>query len=270
MIKDLFSLDKKIIVITGAAGMLGKSFAKAIIDAEGFPILLDINKKELDKFKKKYPLRCDSFRVDITNEKSLKLLSRKILLKYKKIDGLVNNAANNPKVESGSKNFSRLENFSLKSWNKDIAVNLTGSFLTSKYFGKIISRNKSGGIIINISSDLSIIAPDQRLYKKNNLTDLNQPVKPVTYSVTKSGLNGLTKYLSTYWLKEKIRCNSMCLGGVLNNQDKTFLDRVNKKIPMGRLADPDEYNGTLVWMLSDAASYLNGSIVVVDGGRTVW
>ena len=167
-------------------------------------------------------------------------------------------------------NFSKLENFPIKIWNKDIAVGLTGAWLCSKHYGSEIAKNKKGGSIVNISSDLGLIAPDQRLYMKKNETEKNRSVKPVTYSVVKSGLIGLTRYLSTYWADKGVRCNVMCPGGIENGQSDEFLDKVKTRIPMGRLAKSDEYQGTLIWMLSNASSYLNGAVVPVDGGRTVW
>ena len=152
-----------------------------------------------------------------------------------RIDGLVNNAANNPKVESKSnKNFSRMENFLLDVWNQDIAVGLTGAFLCSKHYGYEISKNPEGGSIVNISSDLGLIAPDQRLYAKQGLTEENQPVKPVTYSVVKTGLIGLTRYLATYWAEKNVRCNAMCPGGVEDGQTENFIKEVSSHIPMNR------------------------------------
>ena len=196
---------------------------------------------------------------------------RNIKSNYKKIDCLVNNAANNPKVEDKPDiNFSRLENFPLEVWTKDIAVGLTGAFICAKNYGYEISKNLHGGVILNISSDLGVIGPDQRLYSKPDLPENLQPVKPVTYSVVKTGIIGLTRYLSTYWTKQNVRCNAICPGGVENGQSEEFLHEVSSRIPMKRLAQSDEYQGTLIWMLSDASSYLNGAIVSVDGGRTAW
>mgnify|MGYP000300651338 CR=1 FL=1 len=211
------------------------------------------------------------FSVDITNESQIQKNTEFLIKKFQKIDGLVNNAANNPKVENSSEeNFSRLENFPINLWNKDLAVGLTGSFLCSKYYGYQISQNPKGGSIVNISSDLGLIAPDQRLYKKENVDEDKQNVKPVTYSVVKTGLIGLTRYLATYWADKNVRCNAICPGGVENGQHNAFLKEVNARIPMGRMANQNEYQGTLLWMLSDASSYLNGAIVPVDGGRTSW
>ena len=201
----------------------------------------------------------------------MKINAEKLIKKYGKIDGLINNAANNPAVEEmGEKNFSRLENFPLDLWNNDIAVGLTGSFLCAKYYGQKISLNPLGGSIVNISSDLGLIAPDQRLYSKKNLSESDQQVKPVTYSVVKTGIIGLTRYLSTYWASKNVRCNAICPGGINNNQPETFISEVSSRIPLNRLAEPNEYQGTLVWMLSDASTYLTGAIIPVDGGRTAW
>jgi NAD(P)-dependent dehydrogenase (short-subunit alcohol dehydrogenase family) len=275
MLEDLFRLDGRVIVITGATGLLGRKHAEAIACYGGTPILLDLSQQAVDDFanelNKKYKVNSVGFVVDITNEKAIENNVKQLIENFGKIDGLVNNAANNPKVE-GSKevNFSRLENFSLDIWNNDISVGLTGAFLCTKHYGFAISKNPNGGSIVNISSDLGLIAPDQRLYAKDGIADDKQNVKPVTYSVVKTGLIGLTRYLATYWADKNVRCNAMCPGGVENGQPDDFLEEVNKRIPMGRMANADEYQGTLLWMLSDASSYLNGAIVPVEGGRTVW
>jgi len=182
----------------------------------------------------------------------------------------VNNAANNPKVgDQSGKNFSRLENFPLGNWNTDLAVGLTGAFLCAKHYGTAISKNSEGGVIINISSDLGLIAPDQRLYEKPSLPEDQQPVKPVTYSVIKTGLIGLTRYLATYW-PDRVRCNALCPGGVDTELPKEFVEKVSERIPMGRMAGPDEYQGVLIFLLSDASRYMNGAVVPMDGGRTAW
>tara|TARA_B100000780_G_scaffold279036_2_gene255122 strand:+ start:4655 stop:5500 length:846 start_codon:yes stop_codon:yes gene_type:complete len=272
---NLFRLDNKIIVVTGASGLLGQKHAEAIAAYGGTPILLDLETNTVDelakKINKKYDVGAVGFAVDITNEEKVKQSSFQIVEKFKKIDGLVNNAANNPKVEdTNDNNFSRLENFPLETWNQDISVGLTGAFLCAKYFGSIISQNPNGGSIVNISSDLGLIAPDQRLYSQPGELDHHQPVKPITYSVIKTGIIGLTRYLATYWTSQNVRCNALCPGGVESSQPEDFLQKVSIRIPMGRLASKDEYQGTLLWMLSDASSYLNGAIIPVDGGRTAW
>jgi len=274
-LKDLFSLKNKVIVITGAAGLLGKKHAEVIAAYGGSPVLLDISfdsvAKMSDRLNRKYGVESSGYSVDITNESEIEKNLKLVVKKYGKIDGLVNNAANNPKMEEKSeKNFSRLENFKLDIWDQDVQVGLTGAFLCVKHYGFQISKNPNGGVIINISSDLGLIAPDQRLYAIEGVDSTQQSVKPVSYSVVKSGLIGLTRYVATYWADKNVRCNAMCPGGVENNQPDDFIKKVSFRIPMGRLAQKDEYLSTLIWMLSESSSYLNGAIVPIDGGRTTW
>ena len=274
-LNNLFSLKGRIIVVTGALGLLGKKHVEAIACYGGTPILLDLTQQVIDAFvskvNDKYKVNAVGFEIDITDEKAIEDNVKLLITKFGKIDGLVNNAANNPKVEdSNDVNFSRLENFPLNIWNDDISVGLTGAFLCAKHYGFAISKNLSGGSIVNISSDLGLIAPDQRLYAKDGVNDDKQNVKPVTYSVVKTGLIGLTRYLATYWADKNVRCNAMCPGGVENGQPGDFLKEVNSRIPMGRMANSDEYQGTLLWMLSDSSSYLTGAIIPVEGGRTAW
>ena len=209
--------------------------------------------------------------MDITNEKQVKEICDKIITTLGKVDVLINNAANNPKVDSSNtiKNTSRLEHFPLELWNQDIAVGLTGSFLCSKYFGTEMAKRGQGNII-NISSDLGIIAPNQKLYKQENIPDDMQNVKPVSYSVVKAGLIGLTRYLATYWADKNVRCNALCPGGVFNGQGEEFVKKISNLIPMNRMAAVNEYQGAIVFLASDASSYMNGSIIVIDGGRCCW
>lgn len=272
---SLFSLKQKVVIVTGACGLLGLQHCKAIALANGIPILLDIPQKKpevhANEISKEFGITANGFQVDITNEDEIIKCLEKVLDVYGRIDGLINNAANNPKVEKKSKNtnFSRIENFSLEQWNQDISVGLTGSFLCTKYFGSAINSNPNGGSIINISSDLGIIAPDQSLYQEPDLPSSSQPVKPVTYSVIKSGIIGLTRYTATYW-PNKVRCNALCPGGVEYQQTPDFIEKLSQKIPMGRMAKFDEYQGAIIFLLSNASSYMNGAILSIDGGRTAW
>ena len=273
MIEELFSLKDKVIVITGAAGLLGRQHADIIAKAGGTPVLLDLHAEPVElmaqELEKKFGVPSVGYSVNITSENEIETNCKAVIQKFGRIDGLVNNAANNPKIEDNSNvNFSRLENFQQKVWDNDLAVGLTGSFLCTKHYGHAISHK--GGVIVNISSDLGLIGPDQRLYRKAGLPDDQQPVKPVTYSIVKSGLIGLTRYTATYWAYQNVRCNAICPGGVENNQDAEFMKEVCSRIPMGRMARVNEYQGILLFLLSDASSYMNGSIVSVDGGRTAW
>jgi NAD(P)-dependent dehydrogenase (short-subunit alcohol dehydrogenase family) len=207
---------------------------------------------------------------DITQLPALIQLKDELLAEHGRIDILINNAANNPKVEGAdSRNFSRLENFPLEMWEADIAVGLTGSFLCSRVFGTEMAA-RGRGVIVNVASDLGLIAPDQRLYRKAGLAPDAQPVKPVTYSVVKSGLLGLTRYLATYWAQAGVRVNTLCPASVSNDQPEEFVTRVSNLIPMGRMSYPDEFQGALLFLCSDASSYVTGTTLVVDGGRTCW
>ena len=274
-LSSLFSLKDKVIVITGAIGLLGKKHAEAIAAYGGTPVLLDLSQYSIDEYVNelncKYGVQSSGFVVDITDEKQIKQNSEHLIEKYGKIDGLVNNAANNPKQESkGIKNNDRLENFNIDKWDLDLDVALKGSFLCIKHFGFKISQNPSGGSIVNISSDLGLIAPDQSIYKVEGLDDNDQPVKPITYSIVKTGIIGMTRYVATYWANKGVRCNTLCPGGVENDQDKDFIKKLKNKIPMNRMAKKDEYKGSIIYLLSDASSYVNGATLAADGGRSVW
>jgi NAD(P)-dependent dehydrogenase (short-subunit alcohol dehydrogenase family) len=170
---------------------------------------------------------------------------------------------------SAEVNFSRLENFPLAQWEGDIAVGLTGAFLCSKVFGNHMATS-GGGVIVNVASDLALIAPDQRIYRQSGVSEQMQPVKPVTYSVVKSGLVGLTRYLASYWADKKVRVNAISPGGVYNGQPEDFVVRLTNLIPLGRMAAINEYQGAIVFLCSDASSYMTGANLVVDGGRSCW
>jgi NAD(P)-dependent dehydrogenase (short-subunit alcohol dehydrogenase family) len=193
-----------------------------------------------------------------------------VLGRYGRIDILINNAANNPKVERPSgMNFSRFENFPLEEWSADLCVGLTGAFLCSQVFGSEMAR-RGRGVIVNVASDLALIGPDQRIYRQEGVPDHLQPVKPVTYSVVKSGLMGLTRYLATYWADRGVRVNAISPGGVFNGQPEEFVARLSQLIPMGRMANPGEYQDAILFLCSDASSYMTGANLVIDGGRTCW
>ena len=271
---DLFSLRDRVIIITGAAGLLGRQHADAIAAYGGIPVLLDLFQDPVeqlaDDLSETHGVTAAGYAVDITQEQQVESNCLTVLKRFGRIDGLINNAANNPKVESKDEtNFSRLENFPIDVWQEDLGVGLTGSFLCAKHYGLAISQNPKGGVILNISSDLGIIAPDQRLYRQKKIPEKQQPVKPVTYSVVKTGLIGLTRYLATYW-PAKVRCNALCPGGVEDGQPEDFLKELHKRIPLGRMANVEEYQGAIVFLLSDASAYMNGAVIPFEGGRSVW
>lgn len=270
-----FLLKDRVIVITGGAGLLGTMHAEAVIEAEGIPIILDIDDIKLNKSKeileKKFSRKIIAFKCDITKRDSVIFCLKKIIKLTNRIDGLINNAAIDPKVGDSlnRQNLNRFEDFPIDTWMKELNVGLTGAFICSQIFGDFMSKNNKG-VIVNISSDLSIISPDQRLYEKENVEENLQPVKPVTYSVIKTGLIGLTRYLATYWAKKGIRVNAISPSGVFNNQDSMFVERIVKSIPLGRMATKEEYKSSIIYLLSEASSYMTGFNLVVDGGRTCW
>ncbi len=206
--------------------------------------------------------------MDVTNEENIKAVATE--LASVNVGILINNAAIDPKVNKNSiVETSRLENFSLEDWNFQLNVGLTGAMLCSKIFGSAMAQ-QNRGVILNIASDLSVFAPDQRLYEKDGLEWSDQPVKPITYSVIKHGLIGLTRYLSTYWCDRGVRCNALSPGGVLNGQNDEFVQKLNELIPIKRMASRDEYRSAVQFLCSDASAYMNGQNVVMDGGRSAW
>lgn len=275
-ILERYLIADKVCIITGGAGLLGKKHAEAVLAGTGIPVLLDISEEALQKAQmelcERYPeAKIECFKADITKEEDLVAIRETLLAKYGHIDILINNAANNPKMEEKSANLGniRFDNFPMDIWMGDIAVGLTGAFLCSKVFGKAMEEQKKG-VVLNISSDLGIIAPDQRIYRKDGVKEEDQTIKPVTYSVIKHGLLGLTKYLATYWANKNIRVNAICPAGVENGQNEEFIEKLTNLVPMGRMANVEEYQCTVLYMISEASSYMTGSTVIIDGGRTCW
>jgi NAD(P)-dependent dehydrogenase (short-subunit alcohol dehydrogenase family) len=261
-----FNLARKLAVVTGGSGLLGKMHCEALAEVGASVVIFDINRKKSIKFKKylekKYNNIFYQFTGSVDSEKDIRKLMSYLKKKKLSVDVLINNAALNPKFQSYANN--NLENFNLKQWNKEISVGLTGVFLCSKIIGATMKRK--GGVIVNISSDLGIIAPDQRIYETTN----SNFKKPITYSVIKHGVIGITKYLSTYYAKFGIRTNCLCPGSVFDKQEKNFVKKLSKLIPMSRMANTDEYKSAIQFLSSDASSYMTGQNLIIDGGRSVW
>ena len=271
---DNFRLDGRVVIITGGAGLLGAKHAEAVAEAGGNPVLWDRDAHRAAAVASKVEELCGVMppvvAVDITSLESVERAFKETLSTNGKVHALINNAANNPQVKNdGSINRSRLENFPLEAWNQDVAVGLTGGFLVSQVVGAYMAEH-GGGVILNMASDLGVIAPDQRIYRKEGIPEHEQPAKPVTYSVVKHGLIGLTKYLATYWADKNVRVNSISPGGVYTSQPEEFVAKLTNLIPLGRMATRDEYKAAVIFLISDASAYMTGSNVVMDGGRTCW
>ncbi|HXW90823.1 MAG TPA: SDR family oxidoreductase [Terriglobales bacterium] len=269
-----FDLTGRIAVITGGAGLLGVQHAAAIASAGGVPVLIDIDHRRAEEKSRELAIEFGVDAVglagDITQPCEVKSMLEQVLSRFGRSDILINNAANNPRMEASPEaNFSRLENFPVTQWDADLSVGLTGAFLCSKVFGSHMASS-GGGVIVNVASDLAVIAPDQRIYQQAGLAAHMQPVKPVTYSVVKAALIGLTRYLATYWADKNVRVNAISPGGVANNQPQDFVARLTNLIPLGRMAEVDEYRGAILFLCSDASSYMTGANLVIDGGRTCW
>jgi len=271
-----FDLSGKMALITGAAGLLGIEHAAALLESGATVVLTDLSSSALQSTAARLTDSFDSGKIisrtmDVTDIAAIRSVAQDIVTSGHHVDILVNNAAIDPKVmgDQGIIETSRLENFPLDQWVLQMNVGLTGAFLCSQVFGTAMAQNGSG-VILNIASDLSVISPDQRLYRKPNVNDELQPVKPVTYSVIKAGLVGLTRYLATYWADKGVRANALSPGGVYNGQGEEFVQRLTSLIPLGRMASRDEYRAAVQFLCSDASAYLNGQNLVMDGGRSAW
>jgi NAD(P)-dependent dehydrogenase (short-subunit alcohol dehydrogenase family) len=272
-----FDLNSKFALITGAAGLLGTEHAAALLGSGATVVLTDIDEASLQSARSRLandfdPKRIHINKMDVSKLEDIREVAARLFSLGISIDILVNNAAIDPKVieNQGVIETSRLENFPLDQWNMQVAVGLTGAFLCSQVFGSAMAKHGKGGVILNIASDLSVFSPDQRLYRKVGLHNDLQPVKPITYSVIKAGLIGMTRYLATYWVDSGVRSNALSPGGVFTGQDEEFVRRLSSLIPLGRMAKKEDYRAAVQFLCSDASSYMNGQNVVMDGGRSVW
>ncbi len=267
-----FDLTGRTAIVTGGAGLLGPQHAAALALLGARVLIADIAEERAVAAAEAVAAETGSrlveaTRLDVTSVDSIDALHKSV----GRIDILVNNAAIDAKVTAtpGVANGTRLEVFDLDQWRREIDVGLTGAMLCARTFGAGMAR-RGHGVILNIASDLSVIAPDQRLYRRDDLDDeMLQPVKPVTYSVIKHGLVGLTKYLATYWAQHGVRVNALSPGGVFNGQSNEFVSRLSSLIPMGRMAGRDEYRAAVQFLCSDASSYMTGQNIIIDGGRSI-
>lgn len=268
-------LTNKVAIVTGGTGFLGRQHCLALVEhgATVYNFDLTSNETDLSDTNNNFNSRIKFIACDISNEIQVGNAVEKVLQNDKKIDILVNNASIDYKVTGNLANNLtdyRFENFDFSSWEKEIGVGLNGAIYCSKHVAKNMIFNKSGSII-NIASDLGVIAPDQRIYiKEKRGLEAMRFYKPFSYSVIKHGLVGLTKYLSTYLAEYGIRVNTLSPGSIENEQDAEFLNNLRSRIPMGRLANVEEYKGAIQFLASDASSYMTGQNLIIDGGRSTW
>ncbi len=274
VVKDAFDLSGRVAIVTGGAGLLGVQHATALAEVGASVVMADIREDAAravaNQVSSTYHQTVLALNMDVTDLKSIQAAYMQVLDRFGRIDILINNAAIDPKVKNDGSllGTSRFEHLPLEDWNFQISVGLTGAYLCAQVFGSHMAAH-GGGVILNISSDLSVVAPDQRLYRREGLPEDRQPVKPVTYSVIKTGLIGLTRYLAAYWADKGVRVNALSPGGVYAGQPETFVARLVNLIPLGRMAEPDEYRGAIQFLCSDASKYMTGQNIVMDGGRSV-
>lgn len=275
-VHNLFDLSNKTAIITGGAGLLGRKHAEALMEFGANCVLVDIVEEKVlnvaQELTQKYHGKAIGLCKNIVRKVEVEDILALAIEQFGGVSILINNAANNPKYEdiNGKTGLSkRFETFPIESWQDDLDVGLKGSFLCAQVIGSYFA-NQEEGVILNIASDLGIIAPDQRIYEKEGLRPSEQSAKPVTYSVVKSGLIGLTKYLATYWADKNVRCNALVPGGVYTGQDEEFLSKLTNLIPMKRMADKNEYKAAIVFLCSAASSYMTGASLIMEGGRTCW
>lgn len=268
-VQGLFSLKDKTAIVTGALGLIGKHHCFALAEAGANVVVCDIDQDACKTFSESLPGNSAGIKVDVTDKGSIIELKDYVNKRFDHIDILVNNAAVNDKFEdpNAAVELSKFENYPLDMWQKSLDINITGMFLCSQVLGTEMVRQKSGSII-NIASTYGITAPDQSIYKDEK--GVQTFYKSAAYPVTKGAVISFTKFLSAYWGGKGVRVNTLTPGGVENDQEEFFIKNYSDKTHLGRMAHPNDYKGALVFLASDASSYMTGANLIVDGGWTAW
>jgi NAD(P)-dependent dehydrogenase (short-subunit alcohol dehydrogenase family) len=275
-VKAQYDLTDRVCLITGGAGFLGRQFAEAVGEMGAIPILADINAEQLAEASaqvKKVSPRCETEVADISVERSLVEMVERVLSRHRKIDVLINNAALTAYgcAVDPDKFFAPFESGSTAIWDAGIGINLTGVMLACKVVGPVMQRQQKGSII-NIGSDVGVVSPDQRIYERDDAAGYSgMPFNtPAFYSVSKAAVIHLTKHLATLWAPMGVRVNCFSPAGVYRDHKPGFVKKLVERIPMGRMGAINEYKGAIVFLASDASSFMTGHNLVMDGGRTIW
>jgi len=271
--KDIFSIKGKIIIITGGLGQLGRQYCYELLQREAKVVILDLPQNPSEEFLKKCKtIHKDNvlyFSLNLTQKDSILNALSQVSEKWGIPHGLINNAALDSPPDAPAEENGPFETYPEKSWDEVMDVNVKSVMLTCQVFGGAMSE-KGRGSIINICSTYGLVSPNQNIYEYRKKETGKPFYKPVAYSASKSALLNLTRYLATYWARSGVRVNTLTLGGVFNHQDDRFLEEYKKRVPLERMAGDYEYNGAVVFLLSEASSYMTGSNMVIDGGWTAW
>lgn len=275
-VRDLYDLTGRVAVVTGGAGLLGTKHAEAIAEMGGIPALVDLGRERCataaHALGERFGVDAGAFVADITSKDAVAGCVADVTARYGRVDILINNAALTVKGggEEIGEYFAPFEEYPLGLWETALRVNLTGTFLVTQAVGKVMVAQRRG-VIVNIASDVGVISPDHRIYRGLVSPSSGKPFNtPISYATTKAAIINFTRYLATYWAEHNIRVNALSPAGVYDGHDPEFVRRLSNLIPLGRMADRDEYKGAIVFLASDASSFMTGANLVIDGGRTAW
>jgi NAD(P)-dependent dehydrogenase (short-subunit alcohol dehydrogenase family) len=269
MTSDKFDLKDRVVVVTGGAGILGRLYCLRLAERGASVVMADLEEsryKELaEEIRNATGAACLGLALNLTDEASVVDFAEEVWTTFGRVDVLVNNAA------AKSPNFfAPLEKFPLDDWNSIMAVNVTGMFLTAREIGGRMAARGQGSII-NVSSIYGVVGPDQRIYEGSHYEDMGGAINtPLVYSTSKGAVVALTRYLAAYWGHRGVRTNTLTPGGVFSGQNEEFQKNYGRRVPMGRMAEAEEMVGALLFLASDASSYVNGQNIIVDGGWTAW
>jgi NAD(P)-dependent dehydrogenase (short-subunit alcohol dehydrogenase family) len=273
-VPKMFDLTGRVAILTGGAGLLGRQYTRTLLEAGAKVIVADVQPEQAASAAGAAVAEVGGeaigWGLDVRRKADVDNMATAVKSRYGRIDILINNAAIDPKFDSAvaSQQANTFEEYPLELWQQSLDVNLTGAFLCSQAVGKVMVAQRRGAIV-NICSTYGVVAPDQRLYKREGETE-QKLFKPAPYSVTKAGIAHLTRYLAAYWGGQGIRVNTLTPGGVFNSQDDEFVTKYSARTPLGRMADKSEMSGAMLFLVSDASSYMTGANLVVDGGWTAW